>query len=275
MIKYGEAFASPFIYLKVNMKFNYRSFREKSIENILKFLSNTKQVVLLFLIVLITLSAIFYNISKNKDVKNSNNQNEENAIQKIPSEMAYFRTEVENIRVKTEVKIKYRLPEKQSAVWFGFFPDKDINRPVYLINHPIFNDLNWEKVDNSEYTLFQRSKNYDSVEEFLSNPPIDKKIIVDSVIYEYGVLKTDNVLKLENDFFEIGDDIYYILTTFHKPYKDGDWLVFERIIDASGAFIEDDKMTWYLQLIGVSENNPFFMNGVHVDFIQPGQIIKQ
>lgn len=237
-----------------------------------KYFKDIRILIALLVFIVILLSGFLY--FRNKNTKKKNKNENEDKVQKIISNAAVFKIRAEDIRVKTLVKIRYKPPERKVPIWLGFNSNKDNTISNFLVDHPIFENIDWKEINNDKYTLFQKEFRYDSVDEFIKNPPKEEKILVDPSIYEYLILKTNLTEMISKDIDP--NNYSYVLTTYHKPYFEKGWKVFERVIDTTNASLDETKnITWYIEMNGVSETNPFWMNYVDVVFLQPGLIIHK
>ncbi len=225
-------------------------------------------IVFTFIIAAIT-GAYLYNQKQENNTNSSNNSDQ--LGQKISGPTTVFYTKTVPIREKTQVRIKYIPPTGHSRIWLE--TGKKDNEPSVkvMVYHKQLNDLDYPVVQNDDYSLFQKEKLYNSVEDFIKNPPNTGKILLGPVVYNNKVIDTqkDNVEIMPN---HIPEDVDYILTTFHKPYVEGNHFVFDRIMDTTNVSITNGEITWYLNAPGANEENPFYLNGVEVNFRQPYNI---
>jgi hypothetical protein len=101
------------------------------------------------------------------------------AISQVTS---FFYTQVFLDRDKTFVSIPFRFPEESSdqPLWLLLLLD-DGDHLLRLIHHPQLANLNWSSVNsNNEVFLYQRQKNYASIDQFLQNPPARNTLLLDA-----------------------------------------------------------------------------------------------
>jgi hypothetical protein len=205
----------------------------------------------------------------NKQIEAEEAKKEEG--QTIISSNALFQAKVEQIRERTIVKIRYQPPKNPTPIYLSFEPDEGLERPVITVMHPIFDSLNWPSVSNTQYTLFQREKIFDSVESFLGNPPQESYIITDPALLDKKIIRSDKVAELQDNLSIEGTD--YILTTYHKPFEEDGWMVYEALVDATNAYVGDGKMTWMMSMPNISEENPLRLNGIDITFNLPANTV--
>jgi len=166
-------------------------------------------------------------------------------------------------RTKASITIPFVPPQGQIEVWLSLRLNDD-KKQNYLMSHADLNTLNWPSVSNESYTLFQKNKKYNSVEEFLSNLPQDSLIQADPDIITQYFAGNDLIkpLAAKIDF----EQLDYILTTFKPFYYQNQWSVFKTTINTSDAFISDDNMYLEFFIKGISDSNPFIFEQVYVDY---------
>ncbi len=184
----------------------------------------------------------------------------------ITSDFAVIPTEIVPDRKKTVITIPFKPPKERTEVWLSLRLNNE-KIVSSLMSHPDLNTLSWEYVGNDRYTLFQKQKLYQSIEEFISNPPPNAKIQADPDIIREGLLSGDNVTELASLIDT--NTLDYILTTYKPHYMENEWNVFKSIFDASDAYIDKETMFWTLTMKGVSPSNPFIFKWVYVDYLQP------
>lgn len=223
-------------------------------------------ILILFLLTVIA-AAYAYKQTKFHQGSVKSNQNIVNDPNKntIITDYAVIPVQIVPIRAKTVITIPFLPPKNRVEVWLSLIL-KDSEQINFLMSHPDLNDLNWSYVGNDTYTLFQKEKHFDSVEQFLENIPKDKNIEADpQLITNYPQLQNAaKDLAQKIDF----NSVDYILTTFRPFYYENNWSVFKTIVDTSSALVQEDKLMMTLTMAGVSENNPFVFNRIYVDYLQ-------
>lgn len=183
----------------------------------------------------------------------------------INNDFAIIPTKIVPNRKKTVVTIPFIPPKERVEVWLSLRlnNEKLINT---LMSHPDLNKINWGYVSSERYTLFQKNKNFNNIDDFLKNIPDDAQIQADPDIVMELLSNYSNASKLaaEINFNEVD----YILTTYKPFYKENKWSVFKSVFDASDAFVDKDTIFWTLSMKGVSPSNPFVFEHIYVDYLQ-------
>lgn len=196
------------------------------------------------------------------------------SAQVITDTYAVFATQAEDIRQKTVIKVAYEPAASPSAVWLSFNVDEQGQPVRLLVDHPLFHNLNWPTVSDGYYSLFQKQPLYQSVTAFIKNPPQQQVILMDPVIVDRRLVSeqanTLMILKNETKVEDL-ESVNYILTTYRLPIIQDGFSVYEIIVDASHAIIQEGKIGWELSLPMVSELNPMKIQSINVDFRQPAK----
>jgi|GEM_PF-3029962 len=71
-----------------------------------------------------------------------------------------------------------------------------------LLYNSLLQNLNWKKIDDSDYTLWQKEKKYSSINEFLNNPPsIEKTLYYYLDKNKFSTIKQNNTISGKNIVF--------------------------------------------------------------------------
>ena len=183
----------------------------------------------------------------------------------INNDFAVIPTKIVPNRKKTVITIPFIPPKDRVEVWLSLRlnDEKLINS---LMSHPDLNTLKWDYASSDRYTLFQKSKQFDSIEDFLINIPENARIQADPDVLTDSLSSYPNATELSSNINF--DEVDYILTTYKPFYKGNKWSVFKSVFDASNAYIDNDTMFWTLSMKGVSSSNPFVFQHVYVDYLQ-------
>lgn len=231
--------------------------------------NNTKlYIVLAIFFGLSFLAAITQSETKKPETAETNNTvvTQENLVSHIEN-FVFFYTKTFDNRTKTRVVVPFSYKTEVAPIlYIGFAPEKTAERIGYLFSHPQLNSLDWESVKSGKLNLYQRSKTYKTVEDFLNNPPELTKIVVDDLIskeYEKfkGTTNTENEFDLEK--FD------YILTTFVPHTQQDGVTYYENIIDASDAVLnQNGEIEWFIRHPQASEDKPYLLGQIHIDYMQ-------
>ncbi|MBI3486024.1 hypothetical protein HY025_03695 [Candidatus Daviesbacteria bacterium] len=123
---------------------------------------------------------------------------------KIIDDVVYFSTDMQAQYESAHIKVTFKNDDPSQNVYLGF-QDQDIwHYDTKLIDSPILNNLNWDRI-GSNPTIYQKVKKYNSYEDFLKNPPLD------SVIGTYDF--DDNLLRQKGlDDYKPSDKLTVINT---------------------------------------------------------------
>ncbi len=169
-------------------------------------------------------------------------------------------------RRKTYVLIPYKLDNPHQEMWLSLKTDPNTTEVIVLVDHPIFNQLDWPYITNDQLTLFQKQTTYQTIEDFLQNPPKESVITDPHLAYQsqFSQLKT---VPLSTDLDL--DQYNYLLTTYKPAYQDQGFTMFETIVDASnGTLDKDQQMLWKLDIPKIGPDNKLYLGEVHVDYRQ-------
>lgn len=164
---------------------------------------------------------------------------------------------------KTFVSVPFKFEAEKFPVWLNLSVKTGEEEITFLLYHPMITGLDWDYVEEDEVRLYQRNKKFKSVADFLKNPPDDGLAADDSIVVKskYEKLYGQNLNQLETL-----DGIDYILTTNKTTLLDTGLYAFETIFDARGALLNNDQLSWYLEASGASEENPLYLDTIHVDY---------
>ncbi len=95
--------------------------------------------------------------------------------QSLSGDPVYFTAEAPRSYDSVEVSIKYN-NSAQSIIELGLNKSIDWNYELKPLENKFIDDSTWERLDQDEIILLQKEKNYNSVEDFLNNLPLDKRI---------------------------------------------------------------------------------------------------
>jgi hypothetical protein len=219
-------------------------------------------------LVLVAIVIIGFLYTKTQD-PNNQLKNKYKDAQIIIDEFAIFSTQTVPIKERTQIKISFVPPENSTEVWLSLDLNGNKNKNI-LISHPTLNELDWSRIGNLSYTLFQKNQQFENVEDFLKNPPKDSHIQADPQLIEEGLISVELASPLE---FDINvDEVDYILTTYRPHYLEDDYHIYETVIDATQALETDGQLSWAFYMKNVSQENPFILKGVNINYSQPAQI---
>ncbi|NMB56615.1 hypothetical protein GYA19_01600 [Candidatus Beckwithbacteria bacterium] len=215
-----------------------------------------------------------------KDQKKENNKKvqgeQTNEVQNIYTQQAGFSTKTTAIKQKTSIKIVYKLPQEKGPIWLKLATQKEHPQIYRLIYHPMFEKLEWNKwvkLTNDKYTFLEKTQAYQSIEDFLKNPPVNTHILIDNTVDEEYFLPNNKVSYIDDHEEDNLDEIDYILTTYKPSAEENNFLVYENTIDATYALESEGNLSWQLTMASVSQDNPMQIDSIDVVYNQPKDII--
>lgn len=200
-----------------------------------------------------------YRPSATSDNPISTNSN----FEKIISPSTFFRTKVFLDRNRTFVSVPIKsLPSYPIYIYLKMQQNPNIE---WIMYHPQLQALNWNRISDGPLNLFQRQTSFETISQFLSNPPQENVIYADPLFVNDPRFKHLSLRPITADTnFKDAD---FILTTYTPPQKEGDVFFFETIIDATDAFVnENGELVWQIKGLEVSDANPFYLGNIHVDY---------
>lgn len=232
-----------------------------------KSLPSKQTVSTIILVILLTAAGV---IMARKNFKKPTVENQTESL--VPSNLkkviqpnAFFYTKIFLDRNNTFISIPYKFENDPLIIWLYLQPEIDAEALVRLVSHPQLEDLDWHSITDKHLTLYQRLNNYHSIENFLEDPPASEQIVMDfkfAELEDYSQL-TNNLINGDIELVKFN----YILTTYVPPRIADQVLYYETIIDASTANINiEDEMIWHIQAPDATEDNPFYLGTIHVDY---------
>jgi len=98
--------------------------------------------------------------------------------QRLVGEPVYFTVDLPGAFDHVTVTLRYQNPN-QTVVELGVKKTKDVDLFDYIIQ-PLENKLvdnsDWSRLENDELILLQKEPVYSSIDDFIKNPPLDKKV---------------------------------------------------------------------------------------------------
>lgn len=167
-------------------------------------------------------------------------------------------------RNKTQVTIPFSFKDNQPQILtFGFSTPEGTKE--YLVYHPQLEGITWSSVTNGELTLYQRSKTYESVEQFIENPPTEG-FVVDPILHQRYEQLQDS--PTTNSPFEF-ESTEFILTTYKPSIVQGNAYYYQTVIDASQALLDtQNQIEWFIRAPQVTEENPYYLGNLDINYLQ-------
>lgn len=181
-------------------------------------------------------------------------------------EFVFFYSKKVLSRNLVELTLPFKPATPPPILFLGFTgKNQDLRRDI-LISHPQISDLNWDQLNFENIHLYQRTPKFQSVAQFLSQPPNTSSIAVDpNLMISYPQFKTAAPTSSNLDL----EKIDYILTTFTTPESQQDFLLVKKTIDVTDAKINDNnEIEWYLKQQNQSQQVTYWLGNINVDYLQ-------
>ena len=137
------------------------------------------------------------------------------SVTKQINDLIYFSVKFPPRVESGKVRIKFKNPYPDQEIYLGFQDTDTWHYDKKLIDAPLINSLGWPSV-GTDPVLYQRSKSYESVADFLKNPPADS--VVGFYKYDKDLLLKKTKLdgyapRKENTVFDLplrGQHTFYV-----------------------------------------------------------------
>lgn len=233
---------------------------------------DTNNHLSLILIIGVTVVAIFgifktnlYQFSpQNKDKTDLPDATE---WKRITSVQSLFFTPIYLDRSKTDITIPIKFDDATKISWLTLTSTESGQPSTFLMTHPLLEKIDWPFVKNGHVYLYQRQKDYASIDAFIANPPPRNKVAIDSDLMQFESYKKIPGYPLDEAF----DPNYvdYVLTTYARPQKQGDAYIYRNTIDASSGVInENNNLTWQITVPGISSQSAYYLGNIQVEYNQ-------
>ena len=129
-------------------------------------------------------------------------QSTEGAVYQQFDDIVYFTTKMPYKFDKARVKITFQNKNEKQNVYLGFKDEEIWSYDTKLIDAPLLQNLKWDYVGENPY-IYQREKQYSSLETFKLNPPSDtivgvydypKELLQQTTLADYKPRKKDTVI---------------------------------------------------------------------------------
>ena len=189
------------------------------------------------------------------------------SLEERDQSFVFFYTKKFIERPKAELIIPFSYETEQAPILFvGFTPNQENTQVAHLISHPQLDDLNWSSIQTEDLTLYQKSSNYNSIDEFLKNPPEISKTIVDDLLLQdhpqlEGASNTESTFPLE--------EFDYILTTYKKPEIQDNIYYAKTIFKIDNAELnENQEIQWFVRAPQADQENKYLLGNINVNYIE-------
>jgi hypothetical protein len=178
--------------------------------------------------------------------------------------VAFF-TKIFLERNKTYIGIPFKYESGIQITWLTLQSSSSATPTEWLVAHPNLNNLTWSSINDGTIYLYQKKKQYNSMADFLKNPPPPNLLVIDESVQQVSTYSGVKGTPLYETFNP--NDYDFILTTFIRSEQNGNELYYENIVDASLGYISaNDKLTWEISVPSATESAAYSIGEIHVDY---------
>lgn len=187
-------------------------------------------------------------------------------LKKIVQPTAVFYSKIFQARDKTFVSIPYKFEGGEvQPLWLYLSTPAGETTIARLMAHPVLYNLNWDRIADNHVALYQKSKKYNSIQDFLANPPGIAQVAIDQELIKVPPYSSLNATTLTPETNP--ETMDYILTTYQPSRQEGDVFFYETILDATKALVNDKKeLSWTIVAPQATTKTPYYIGSIHVDF---------
>lgn len=171
------------------------------------------------------------------EIKKSNNT----YSQEMRDDIIYFKVKKINTFEKITTTIEYANPNAK-LVDIGMSINKKNAQKKLPLESKLIDNLDWSRINSNNVILLQKEENFNSIEEFFSSFPSQKKVGVYNFNLQEFVnseaLIKENVLPLRH--FHTENDFDYIITRYETPVKNGGTVIAKNTFNAVDGFIDTE-----------------------------------
>lgn len=177
-------------------------------------------------------------------------------FQEIKDEAVYFNVKKPGDFQTIEVSITYQNPAA-SIFDIGLRVNNNGNYTKLPLEAKLIENLTWDKIQNGDVTLFQKKKEFNSVDDFIASFPKEKKVIAHNFdlkkhVSENNLIK-ENITPLRTNADLDGID--YLITEYTNPTESNGWKKSSATFNFKNAYIDEDEMIRFmLTAPGLKEN---------------------
>lgn len=187
------------------------------------------------------------------------------SLQKVIQPNAFFYSGSVTKRDQTQISINYVLGGFPHVMYVDLVVGDGTGSISRLVTHPLLTTLNWEYAESNGIRLYQKTKIFDSLDEFVAQPPDGQTILADEALLITNTYK-DLHAKPLNEFATL-DGIAYIVTTYVPSQPLGNGYRYQAVLDASNALINlKNELVWHIRVPTATPEHPFYLGGVEVHY---------
>ncbi len=223
----------------------------------------------------VVLSLVIYQQTRHRrptSVPQDNATNQTTPLQEVIQPNAFFYTKIFLNRNKTFISVPYKFKQQELTLWLSLSTQTGYPQINRLIYHPTLAQLDWDYLrspGDDGLTLYQKSKRYSNLNDFLANPPKGATILGDDYLLNHPSYQHLQLQPLPDDPKAIDlASVDYILTTFNPQIRHENELQFyETILDATNALVDDkDQLSWLIYAPYATDSASFYIGNIHVDY---------
>lgn len=187
------------------------------------------------------------------------------SLQKVIQPNAFFYSGVVAKRNQTQVSVNYSMSDYPHVMHLDLIVPDGTQTISRLITHPLLTSLPWEYVESNGIRLYQKTKIYQSIDQFATKPAVGKTILADEALILTPAYKGLSAKPL-NEFASL-DGIEYILTTYVPSQLLGNGHRYQTILDASSALVNlKNELVWHIRIPTATLEHPLYLGGVEVNY---------
>ncbi len=170
----------------------------------------------------------------------------ENHWQQIEQEPVYFETRVPQTFKKATVEIIFK-NQNQPLIQVGLrtIGAGDWNYDFRPLENQILDNIYWSKIENESYTLWQKTKKYLTLEQFLDRIDYEQNVAAYYSLVNGNKIESRDLISHETDII----DLDYLISNYKTPQtlEDG-WKINQVDFDLTNARIENRKLRFIISI---------------------------
>lgn len=192
-------------------------------------------------------------------------QTQPGSWKRIINPTAVFSSKIFMDRSSTYVGIPIKFDDHLKESWLTLVSSPSAQPSDFLMTHPQLEHLDWTYVHRGVIYLYQRQKQYDSIEDFMANPPPINQVAMDPGIKTLDYYKDVEGYPIDSAFRL--EAVNYLLTTYIPPIIMDDGFFYKNFIDASVGIVDsDDNLSWRITVPDTSSASAFYLGQIHIDY---------
>lgn len=164
----------------------------------------------------------------------------------------YFKVNPPREFKRVKLRIKYKI-ERQPFFQVGLKSGPgELDFQFSPMEFEKLDDLDWYELRNEDLVLFQKSKRYNSIKEFLNNLPRDGRVAVYNMNLEIPSVRgyQSTVLNLKTDL----NHVSYVIAKYKEPTISEEWKINEAEFEISKDNYFDGRLVFILSAPDIDLN---------------------